>query len=284
MKEYKKIKLFLTEANTDLISGALWELNIGGITEETNYLEVFYNAEDKTIPQKVEELCKLLGEENLLTDFRIELDNVENKNWNEEWEKNLQVIKPAEKIVIKPSNKTYDEQEGDLVITIDPKMSFGTGNHATTQIMVTLLEKYYSNQKTVLDLGTGTGLLAIASIKLGAEKALATDIDEWSILNSKENIALNNVENMVQILEAETSDLPEDKYDFVLANINTNVLREIAKDISIRIKDNGYLILSGLLSIDKAELTELYDDAGFEFTEAMNLTEWSGLVLKKKPR
>lgn len=280
MKKYKEFKIYTEPFETEIITGLLWQLDISGINEEKDHLVVFAaeNSEADTI--KISSILAGLKSENILKSFTVEENLLEDRNWNEEWEKGIQVVEVDEKIVIKPSFRDYSPKEGQMIITIDPKMSFGTGDHQTTQIVIKLIEKYLLAGSSVLDVGSGTGILSIAAVKLGADSAVAVDIDEWCLLNGLENCRLNNVEDKIDIRQCEISDVEEKKFDFILANINKNILLEIKDEIRKRLAPDGILILSGLLFSDENDIRNHYEPAGFKMIEKMQMKEWIGLVFK----
>ena len=173
--------------NAEVLSGLLWELNPLGIVELDNSLVLSFDQLDN-IDLRVKTFLERLKENRIIDSYEYSLNEFEETNWNEEWEKNLKVIKVTGKIVIKPSFRDYSPSEGEIVITIDPKMSFGTGEHQTTKLMLSMCEKHIEKNIKVLDVGTGTGVLAIASVMLGADYALGIDNDEWCYENALENI------------------------------------------------------------------------------------------------
>ncbi len=149
----------------DILSGVLWNLKINGISEEVNCLKVFSDSVSKN---DIELILNDLLNNKMLFSFSVEENFIEDKNWNAEWEKSRDVIRVTDRIIIKPTFKEYIAKENEIVLTLDPKMSFGTGEHQTTKMMLQLEEKYIKDGMKVLDIGTGTGILAIAAIKLGA--------------------------------------------------------------------------------------------------------------------
>ncbi|MEO8399015.1 MAG: 50S ribosomal protein L11 methyltransferase, partial [Ignavibacteriaceae bacterium] len=175
MKHYKEFIITAKPFAPDIISGILWDLNISGITEEENLLRVFADGKSDVNDLEIVFALQQLVENKMLIEFKVEEHLLKNKNWNEEWEKGINIIKVSDRIIIKPTFKKYKEKKGEIVITIDPKMSFGTGEHPTTRLVLLQLEKIIKKGEKVLDVGTGTGLLAIASIKLGADYAIAID-------------------------------------------------------------------------------------------------------------
>ncbi len=281
MKKFKEFHIRTKPFIADMLSGILWEINIAGVTEEDNFIKVFVEG-DAVSEKDIENLLIKLKEEKLINDFSVEQYEVENKNWNEEWEKNLNIIKVTDKIVIKPSTKDYNPEEGEIILTIDPKMSFGTGEHQTTKLMLKMIEKYVKPKDKVLDVGSGTSVLAIATIKLGAEKAVAIDNDELCYDNGKENTLLNNVKEKVEVRIGEIKDIKETDFDLIIANIQKNILIEIAHEIKNKTKSKGTIILSGLLKEDEDDIVECYTQPDFVLEEKQTMDEWIALVFKKK--
>ena len=281
MKHYKEFTITAEPFNPEIISGLMWELDITGVNEEVNCLKVFASGESSTNIEMISDQIKKLVDEKMIFNFNVEENLVEDKNWNEEWEKSVNVIEVSDKLVIKPSFREYQSKPGQIIITIDPKMSFGTGEHQTTKLVLQLLEKYVSKNIKVLDVGSGTGVLAIASIKLGASSAVAIDNDEWCSLNGKENCQLNEAADKIDVRLGEIKDIKEKDFDLITANIQKNILMEIAEEIKIRLKTGGNVILSGLLFNDEKEIVEKYTSIGFKFLEKQSLDEWIAIVLSK---
>ena len=277
-KNFNVFRITSTPFRPELMSGLLWELDLEGITEEDNFILVYTDEGINITSEKIEQLLNGLVNEGFLEKFTIEKNTVENKNWNEIWEKSREVIRISDKIVIKPTFKEYIPQTNELVLTIDPKMSFGTGEHQTTQLVLNLLERYVKPGMKVLDVGSGTGVLAITAVKLGAASAVAVDNDGWCYENCKENAELNNVSNSIKIITGDIKNVDEKGFDLVLANIQKNILLEILDDLKMKIKENGILILSGLLLKDEEEIMISYSDSGFTFEEESVKDDWISLV------
>lgn len=277
-KNFNVFRITSTPFRPELMSGLLWELDLEGITEEDNFILVYTDEGINITSEKIEQLLNGLVNEGFLEKFIIEKNTVENKNWNEIWEKSREVIRISDKIVIKPTFKEYIPQTNELVLTIDPKMSFGTGEHQTTQLVLNLLERYVKPGMKVLDVGSGTGVLAITAVKLGAASAVAVDNDGWCYENCKENAELNNVSNSIKIITGDIKNVDEKGFDLVLANIQKNILLEILDDLKMKIKENGILILSGLLLKDEEEIMISYSDSGFTFEEESVKDDWISLV------
>lgn len=265
-KRYKELIIKTVPFNFDLISGLLWELDISGLIEENDSIKIF-SEKNNLSKKEIESFLEKLQHEKLLNEYSVAESEIENKNWNEEWEKNLNIIKVSDKIIIKPSTKNYLPKNDEVVLIIDPKMSFGTGEHQTTKLVLRLLEKYIKPGMRVLDIGSGTGILAIASVKLGASNAVAVDNDEICFENGNENCILNNVENKVEVRIGQVNDIAEKNFDLILANIQKDIILSITDDIRKRLKKNGFIILSGLLTEDVEEIIKKYLNADFSFKE-----------------
>lgn len=276
---YKEFLITAEPFNPDLLSGFLWNLDITGISEEVNCLKIFSESVSKT---EIEDLCRKLVDDKILFNFAVEENFIEERNWNEEWEKSRDVIRITDRIVVKPTFRDYTAQENEIVITVDPKMSFGTGEHQTTKLMIRFAEKYARKGMKVLDAGTGTGILAITAVKLGASEVIAFDVDEWCFENSRENTELNDVSENVQLKICTINDIGEKEFDLIFANIQKNVLIEISSQLALRIKKNGILLLSGILHIDESEILQHYENDGFEFLEKKQTDEWLAISLIKK--
>ena len=280
LKTFKEFIIRTTPFLPDIISGILWELPIEGIVEEENYLKVYSSEKFKLKIEHFEYLIKNLVNQDLIKSYSIEENEIENRNWNEEWEKSINIIKVSERIIIKPSFREYIPKKNQIVITIDPKMSFGTGEHQSTKLVLRLIEKNITKGCSVLDVGTGTGILAISSIKLGAGNAIGIDNDGWSYNNALENIMLNEVSDKIEIRLAEIKKVNEQNFDFILANIQKNIIMEISGQIKNHLKYGGMIILSGILTTDEEEIYNCYRNLGFTKLQTEKMDDWIALLMK----
>lgn len=196
------------------------------------------------------------------------------KNWNEIWESELQPIVIDDFVSIRASfHPLAKGVQFDIIIT--PKMSFGTGHHPTTRLMVKMMRSIQFENKTVFDFGTGTGVLAILAKKLGAKRVEATDIDEWSIANALENIEANGVQD-IQLWQSDNLKGVK-KADIILANINRNIILKFLPELVSLLADNGVLIFSGLLNEDEGIITESIGKFGFLKVEIERLNGWMAI-------
>ncbi len=281
MKTHKQFNISTTPFNVDLLSGLLWQLDIEGLNEYDNHLVIFAKGDSGLSKFEIENFLTTIKSENLIESFSIEESSIEEINWNEEWEKKINVIEVSDKIVIKPTFREYEPKPDQLVITIDPKMSFGTGEHETTKLVLQLLDKHITEAKRVLDVGSGTGVLGIAASLFGAEEVVGIDNDEWCIENGNENIALNNVESKVEVRLSEIGNVKDEPFDLILANINKHILVDIAKSIVDLTISKGTIILSGLLSTDREDILKIYSNFDLKLIDENQLGEWIALVFEK---
>ncbi|HPI38922.1 MAG TPA: 50S ribosomal protein L11 methyltransferase [Ignavibacteriaceae bacterium] len=281
MKKYLKTVLKTEPLPIDILTGLLWNLNPSGIEEEDGKIIVYFENDDENHVKEVHEILNQIKESGIIERFNIDTEICEYKNWNEEWERSLNIIKVTENITIKPTFRDYTPAPGELVILIDPKMSFGTGEHQTTKLIIKLLERYVQKGIDVLDAGTGTGILAITAVKLGASHALGFDNDELCLINGEENVEINSLSSQIEIRLAEINQIEVKEFDLVIANIQKNVLLNIASEIHMRTKKNGVVILSGLLLDDEIDINNKYESIGFQFVEKLVMDEWISLVYRK---
>jgi ribosomal protein L11 methyltransferase len=210
----------------------------------------------------------------------LTFEEIADRNWNAEWERTVRPIEVGTRIAIAPSWSDYRNDAGRIVLTIDPKMSFGTGYHETTRLMLLLIEKYVRDGMTVLDVGTGTGVLAIAAVKLGARLAAGTDTDEWAVDNALENVRLNGEESRVSIHRGSIpADFPS-PVSMICANLTLNDLRTMLGTFRNHLTAGGLLLVSGLLSHDEGPIGVALAGAGFSIIETARENEWLAICAR----
>lgn len=213
--------------------------------------------------------------------YSYSTEKIETTNWNAEWEKNFEPVKVDDLLMIRAPFHPHDGSV-KLNIVIMPKMSFGTGHHQTTRLMCRELFALDLAGKRLLDMGCGTGVLAIVAKKSGATDVLGIDIDEWSVENGIENCAVNDCKDIVikkgdvRLLEA------EQPFDVILANINKNILKADVPHYSKKLKTGGSLLLSGFFTTDVEELKEMAAKNDLSFVSIKHENEWAMMVLEKR--
>lgn len=203
---------------------------------------------------------------------------IADRNWNKDWESRFQPVTIRNFVGIRAAfHEALKGVEHEIIIT--PKMSFGTGHHETTCLMVEQMEKIDFKNKTAIDFGTGTGILAILAEKLGSASVLAIDNDEWSINNAAENIGVNNCKHIY--LEKRNNIEGLSRVNIILANINFNILSQNAKNLSALLERNSLLVISGFLSNNEKSLVGIFVKNHFVTIAREQKNEWVSLVLKK---
>lgn len=220
-----------------------------------------------------EAVRQLLNETNL-GDLSFSTQPVADKNWNEEWERNFEPVIIAGKVGIRapfhaPLNAAYE-------LIIEPKMSFGTGHHATTASVISLMLGEDLVNKSVLDFGSGTGVLSILAEKLKAENVLAIDHEEWAYNNCLENIGRNGCVN-IRALRGDNTNVISEKFDVILANINRNVIFHMMADWINLLNKPGVLIVSGILKADEKEIMELALQQGLQPKSKIENNGWMAM-------
>lgn len=204
---------------------------------------------------------------------------IKEQNWNAVWESNFEPIRVGDFVGIRAHFHPEFEPSVANDLKITPKMSFGTGHHPTTFSMIQLMQRINFKAKTVYDFGTGTGILAILAEKLGAQKVLAVDNDDWCIENANENI-LNNATKVLTIQKV-ASALQEEQFDIVLANVNRHIIEANMDELTQIGKPGGILVLSGLLIEDQSDIVELATLKGWQFQEAQPLNGWVSIMFNR---
>jgi len=209
-------------------------------------------------------------------------ESYEEKNWNEDWKKNVLPITVNERIGITPTWKA-SELISDLKILINPKMSFGTGNHESTRLMCRLIENYITPGSLWIDAGCGTGVLSILAVKLGAAKVFAFDNNIWAVENSKENFELNDVASSIEILEADVESAALPPSDFIAANLNRNIIiKSIHLLRNALISNEGRILVSGILSYDRDEIISIAKKNNLVLDSFLTEGEWIAFCFKVK--
>ena len=259
------------QEETDKLIALLSDQGFDGFVEEADSLTAF-------IPElkfNQETFEKVLEKFSILLYTKSDIENI---NWNKKWESEFEPVIVDNFVDIRAHfHQPIPTVQHEIIIT--PKMSFGTGHHATTHLVIQQMQLLNFTNKTVFDFGTGTGVLAILAEKLGATSVFAIDNDEWSITNTKENIDQNNCKH-ISVKQMET--IPTGKqYDIILANINLNVITASFASLAAIANAGTEIVFSGFLKADEATMKKAINKAGFQYLSTTKKGEWIVVAAKK---
>lgn len=275
MQSYLEFDFKINPLNpwNEILMAELIEIGFDSFTEENEGI-LAYIQKDIFSEEQLEKVGILHREDIQISFTYQEMPNI---NWNEEWEKNFSPINVEDKVLIRAEFHDPDPTMHEIVI--QPKMSFGTGHHPTTHLMIQQMLEMDFEGKKVLDMGCGTSVLAIFAKQKGAAEVTAIDIDEWSVENSIENAQRNGVE--LKISKGTAENLGNEMFDIILANINRNILiSDIPAYVSV-LNNGGKLLLSGLCFFDVNDILEVCTSQGLILENKQQREEWISLLLKK---
>jgi ribosomal protein L11 methyltransferase len=294
-KEYIQIAFdFSNQDQFDLLVAELSELGFEGFNEEelqdgqndgvdlSNGLGIGAGHCKTFMMKDIYEADQVQNELDIIFnkyDLTYSKSVIKEENWNAIWESNFDPVRVGDFVGIRAHFHPDFEPTVTHDIKITPKMSFGTGHHPTTFSVMQLMQNIDFNEKTVYDFGTGTGILAILAEKLGANKVLAVDNDEWCIANALENVQ-NNASRVITI-EKVASALQKHQFDIVLANVNRHIIEANMDELTQIGKLGGILVLSGLLMEDQSDMIELAFTKGWRFQLAQPLNGWVSLLFNR---
>ena len=259
------------------------DLEMISTTEGTLRVFLTESAEVETVLKEQRELLKSRGfSDEELGSWDFVYSEKENEDWSKKWKEKWDVTHVSDRITVVPDWIDYNPKRNDeVIIKLEPGCAFGTGTHSTTQLCMKAIEKYMPQNADVADIGMGSGILAICAKKFGANFVYGCDNDETVIDVAKENAIKNGVECE---FELNTADKISRKFDFVLANILHNVLAEIMGDLKAVMKDEAYMVLSGILDEKKPVVLDAIKMHNLDLVEEMHQNQWVALVVKKTLR
>jgi ribosomal protein L11 methyltransferase len=273
---YTRLEITCQPEFSDLLIAELAEIGFDTFMETENGVEAFVEEEkyDKPALQLIKEKYAALAP------VVFSFDKIQKQNWNEEWEKNYEPINVEDQCLIRAEfHKPHRQYPYEIIIT--PKMSFGTGHHQTTYLMVKSQLSIDHKNKRVMDAGCGTAILSVMASKLGAAEVEAFDIDEWSVINGNENIEINKCEH-IHLQQGKITEVKiNGKFDIILANINKNVLLDEISIYSDFMNEQGLLLLSGFYTHDIPDLLKESSKYNLKEVKRDERETWASLLLKK---
>jgi len=304
VSEWIEITIAVTKEDAEPVANFLMEQGSTGIVEKTGTrgaspgrpenvvdLTAYYASTDE-LPGILERirayLADLAGLKQRSGPFpEITVNSIPDEDWNKKWKSFFQPINVTDHIVIKPSWQKYWKKDGELVIELDPGMAFGTGTHPSTGMCLGAIEELWallrgSRPLSLLDVGTGSGILAIAAAKLGIQRVVGIDVDYQAVACAKKNARANGVADIVSLSTTALGKITG-SFSIVVANILPHVLIDMNAMLTERLADTGFLVLSGILSEKAGDVADAFKDRLMPYSR-MQQEEWSCLVLRKGPQ
>ena len=284
-KSWLKVSIKVPSDQVDIVSSFLTDLTGAGVEESyspapttaatttiTGYLE-----EDDNIGENQKKIRKFVAKLSPNREPTIHFEKLVEEDWGKNWKKHFKPVQITSRITIKPTWETFQAKEDQIVIEIDPGLAFGTGLHASTRLALQLIENAFSqglSPETVLDVGTGTGILGIAAALFGAQKVVGIDNDPDAVVCAEGNIKQNSVDTIMAVSGQDLEELPG-PYDLVVANITSDVLTELAPMLAKLLAPTGQLILAGILHGEQGQnIQTTYTALGLPLRETLVDGEW----------
>lgn len=311
--KWHEIKIKTTSEHVEEMTNILYDAGVGGVViEDPNDMEFLNDIKDENnwdyydeeilnfefegaivkgyLPESEELLDKIeLIKQSVRNiskyDYKDEgeevvIAEVYEEDWANAWKKYYKPKKIGKDIVVKPTWENYSQKNDEKIIELDPGMAFGTGTHETTMMCIQLLEKYIQNDTTVYDIGCGSGILSIASAKLGAKKVIGVDLDEVAVKVSKENVQVNKVDSIVDIKHGDLMDVIDGNADIIVANIIAEIIKVLAKNVKQFMDSNSIFISSGIIVEKVDEVVDELKKNGLEILSINKKGEWAAIVSK----
>ena len=314
---WTEVKIYTTTAGIDPLTGSMLDLGLQGfmIEDAQDFDEFLHDTTphwdyvDQAVMEKMKdcETCVTIyvadnpqGMEELMQvrqilarlkaqdpdgkygKLELEMKDVDEEDWSNAWKKYYHPVQVGEHLVVCPSWEAYDRQPDDVVLTLNPGMAFGTGTHDTTRLCMELLEKYITPQDTVLDVGCGSGILAITAALLGANKIIGCDIDEVAVKVAGENAALNGVQDRIAFHQGDLTSQVEGSFQIICANIVADVIIRLSEDAGRYLAKDGIFITSGIIDTREQDVLNALEQNGFQVIERRTSGGWVALACKAK--
>lgn len=274
-EEYIQVSLSVNRDDYDTVVAVLSELDYYAFEEDPAVLKAFVMANDYNESLLDETLKQYFPGK----DIAREVEVIQAKDWNAEWEKNFHSVAVRDFCEVHPPHREADPNIRHHVM-VAPKMAFGTGHHATTWLVLDQCESIDFKGKSVLDMGCGTGVLGILAKMLGASEVTCIDFDPWSVENTLENTRLNDIEG-IEVLLGDANAIPPKCYDILLANINRNVLMADRDHYLRALAEGGILVISGFYNFDESKLATHFGQAGLELIARKERDQWVMMAFNK---
>jgi ribosomal protein L11 methyltransferase len=281
----------------DTSFGQLYDTPFNDIPEGEAIIKAYYPEMEKIEPI-IEQLVRFIDE---IREYPINVGKasvackiVDDEDWANAWKQYFKPVAITSQLTIKPTWEEYVARPGEIIIELDPGMAFGTGTHATTSLCLQTLEKYIQPGMDVIDIGTGSGILAIGAVKLGAKHVLALDLDPVAVVSASENVALNQLDDRVTVIQSDllqvlkgNNHAPDNHIgvtlpvDLAVANILADIILMFIDDVYEALKPGGIYITSGIIGKKAAEVEIALEQAGFQLLQTIHDQDWVAIAARK---
>lgn len=311
--EWTELIVRTTTAGAEVVSGIFMEQNINGVAIEdkadiaiNQRPEGRWDMIDEAILERMEDAVKVrayipsgpaaadiiaavrarlsgLDRHNIgfdMGEMSLSIESVDEEDWAASWKSQFVPLRLGEHLVVKPTWCEFSPAAGDKIIDIDPGMAFGTGTHETTAMCVELVERYVKPGQDVIDIGTGSGILAIAAALMGAGSVLATDIDSLAVRVARENVELNGMRELIEVREGDLLSGMTETADVIIANIIADVIVDIAAPVYAHVRPGGTFICSGISENRLDEVLEALEGAGYISARISRMGEWAAVAAR----
>lgn len=265
--------------------GEMYELNPDDFPEEGVIVKAYLPVNSflgETVEQIKSAINNLISFNIDIGKNKVTISEVQEEEWATAWKKYYHPVKISSKFTIVPTWEEYEPVSSDeLIIELDPGMAFGTGTHPTTVMSIQALEQTVKKGDIVYDVGTGSGVLSIASALLGAKHILALDLDDVAVESAKSNIELNNVQDQIIVKQNNLLNSITEPADVIVANILAEIIVRFTDDAYRLVKDGGYFITSGIINQKRQEVEDKILSSGFTIVETLKMEDWVTIIAKK---
>jgi len=279
-KTWAEIVIPATPEIEEGVSNFLFELGTEGVSVHNNEIRAYFKGHQWDSSREKMLRCYLtsLADLGFEVSGEFQVNSLADQDWNSEWKKTYLPIEINSQIVIVPSWKQHAAKPGQIVIQIDPQMAFGTGTHQTTQLILQMMADHVATARWVLDVGTGSGILAIAAVKLFQSTVAAFDDDPVAVFTAKQNCVQNQVEDYIWLLCLDRPAFRQNQFDLILANINRSTLEKLLPEIFPLLTVDGRVIFSGILAEEKARFLSKLTAHRFSVLQQRTMGEWIAIM------
>ncbi|MDW7680443.1 MAG: 50S ribosomal protein L11 methyltransferase [bacterium] len=279
-KAWAEIVIPVAAETEEGVSNFLFELGTEGVSVHNNQIRAYFKGHqwDSSREKMLRHYLASLVDLGFVVSGEFQVNSLADQDWNSEWKKTYLPIEINSQIVIVPSWQQYIARPDQVAIQIDPQMAFGTGTHETTQLVLQIMADNVATARWVLDIGTGTGILAIVAVKLFQATVAAFDDDLVAVFTAKQNCVQNQVADNIQLLCLDRPAFRQNQFDLILANINRSTLEKLLPEIFPLLTVDGRVIFSGILAEEKARFLSKLTAHRFSVLQQRTMGEWIAIM------